>query len=264
MKDKLILAIFMACISTVFYRCPVEGRVINEINEIKYEEIVLKQKERESQKEQKPITRYTKTSLNVRKEPNTNSKILDVLNFNEKVKVKKYNKNWFILVKDKKEYGYVHRKYLRKTPVDYEVYYIPEYSGYKSFMGYSKITDASSPQWLLQEEYAYTGDYGIRMINGRFCVAIGFAFNPKIGQYFDLILENGTVIPCIISDEKDPYDTDEDNIFTSDNGCCTEFVVDTDVLNSRASIMGDISYCDENWMSPVEKIKIYDKNVLED
>ena len=78
------------------------------------------------------------------------------------------------------------------------------------------------------------------------------------------MLENGTVIPCIISDEKDPYDTDEDNIFTSDNGCCTEFVVDTDVLNSRASMMGDISYCDENWMSPVEKIKIYDKNVMEE
>lgn len=264
MKDKLILAIFMACISTVFYRCPVEGRVIDDVKEIKHEQIVLKQKERKKQKEQKPFTRYTKTALNVRKEPNTDSEILEVLNFNHKVKVKKYNKDWFILLKNGKKFGYIYKKYLTKNPVDYDVYYIPEYSGYKSFMGYSKITDISSPQWLLQEEYAYTGDYGIRMINGRFCVAIGFAFNPKIGQYFDLILENGTVIPCIIADEKATWDTDEDNIFTSDNGCCTEFVVDTDVLNSSASIMGDISYCDENWMSPVEKIKIYDKNVMED
>ena len=261
MKDKLIIAMLVASMFLVFYRVPVRGQVIDE----RYEKIIIKKKNREIIKfRKKPFIRYTKTQLNIRKEPNTDSDVLGVLNFNEKVKVKKYNKEWFILLKKNKEYGYVYKKYLRKNPIDYDVYYIPEYSGYKSFMGYSKITDTSSPQWLLQEEYAYTGDYGIRMINGRFCVAIGFAFNPKIGQYFDLILENGTVIPCIISDEKNPYDTDEDNIFTSDNGCCTEFVVDTDVLNSRASIMGDISYCDENWMSPVEKIKIYDKNVMEE
>lgn len=262
MKDKLIMAILLAAIILVCYRVPVRGQ---DIDEIKYEKIVIKKKDQQIIKlRNKPVIRYTKTQLNIRKGPNTDSEILGVLNLNEKVKVKKYNKKWVILLKNNKEYGYVCKKYLSKNPIKYEKYYIPEYSGYKSFMDYTKITDTSSPQWKLQEEYAYTGDYGIRMINGRFCVAIGFAFDPKIGQYFDLILENGTVIPCIISDEKDPYDTDEDNIFTSDNGCCTEFVIDIDNLDRTAAIMGDISSCCEEWDSPVEIIKIYNKNVMEE
>lgn len=258
---KLSRIILVALIATILASCrvPVRGQEVDQ----KYERIVIKEKDKIIIKlRKKPLVRYTTAQLNVRKEPNTDSEILETLNFNKKVKVKRYNKKWFILMRDGKEYGYVSKKYLNKKQIDNETYYIPEYSGYKSFMGYTKITDTSSPQYLLQEDYAYTGDYGIRMINGRFCVAIGFAFNPKIGQYFDLVLKNGTIIPCIISDEKDPYDTDEDNIFTSDNGCCTEFVVDTDVLQNQVSIMGDISYCDENWMSPVEKIIIYNKNVM--
>ena len=254
MKTKTILACMMASMIFVFNRCPLEGRVIDEQIEIKQVQVA----------EEKPMTRYTKAPLNVRKEPNTNSKILDVLNFNQKVEVKKYNKNWVILLKNNEKYGYVCKKYLRKDPVDYRIYEIPEYSGYKSFMDYTKITDTSSPQWKLQEEYAYTGDYGIRMVNGRFCVAIGFAFDPKIGQYFDLVLANGTVIPCIISDEKSVYDTDEDNIFTTANGCCTEFVVDNECLYGKASRMGDISFCNERWNSPVEIIRIYEKNVMEE
>lgn len=260
---KLSKFISVALIATILASCrvPVRGQEVDQ----KYERIVIEEENKITIKlRKKPMVRYTKSQLNVRRNPNTDSEILEVLNFNEKIKVKSYNKDWFIVIKNNKEYGYVYKKYLRKTPIDYEIYYIPEYSGYKSFMGYTKITDVSSPQWLLQNEYAYTGDYGIRMINGRFCVAIGFAFDPKIGQYFDLVLENGTIIPCIISDEKDPYDTDEDNIFTSDNGCCTEFVVDTDVLQDRALIMGDISYCNEKWKSPVEKIIIYKKNVIEE
>ena len=260
MKPIKFIFVTLVTVFLICCRVPVRGQEINE-----YKRIVIKEENYITIKlRKKSMIRYTKTQLNIRKEPNTDSEILDVLNFNEKVRVKKYNKEWFIILKKGKEYGFVYKKYLRKTPIDHETYYIPEYSGYKSFMGYTKITDVSSPQWLLQDEYAYTGNYGIRMINGRFCVAIGFAFDPKIGQYFDLVLENGTVIPCIISDEKDPYDTDEDNIFTSDNGCCTEFVVDTDVLQDQVSIMGDISYCDENWMSPVEKIIIYKKNVMEE
>lgn len=260
MKDRFIIVILMASIFLVFYRVPVRGQEIYE-----YKKNVIKEENYITIKLRiKPLTRYTKAQLNVRIEPNTDSEILETLNFNKKVKVKKYNKKWMILIKNGKEYGYVSKKYLSKKPIDSETYYIPEYSGYKSFMGYVKITDTSSPQYWLQEDYAYTGDYGIRMINGRFCVAIGFAFNPKIGQYFDLVLENGTVIPCVISDEKKISDTDEDNIFTSDNGCCTEFVVDTDCLHNKAQTMGDISYCDENWMSPVEKIIIYNKNVMEE
>ena len=123
------------------------------------------------------------------------------------------------------------------------------------------ITLAGSEQKILQDEYAYTGKYGIRQINGRYCVAVGSHFTTKIGQYFDLILENGEVIPCILADQKADCDTDSDNIFTGHNGCATEFIVDADVLNYYAKRDGDISSCCEEWDSPVETIKIYQKTV---
>lgn len=157
---------------------------------------------------------WTKTTLNVRKKPSTKSKILDVLPFNSKVKFVKENKKW-VKIKYKNKYAYVYKRYILKKKIKYDLYSVPEYSGYKSWMPYTAITSTSSPQYFLQNEYAYTGTYGIRQINGRYCVAIGSHFTDDIGQYFDLILENGTVVPCILADQKANEDTDEDNIFTS-------------------------------------------------
>lgn len=205
---------------------------------------------------------WTKTTLNVRKNPSTKSKVLDILPFNTKVKFIKENKNW-LKIKYKNKYAYVYKQYISKKKINYDLYSVPEYSGYKSWMPYTAITSISSPQYLLQNEYAYTGTYGIRQINGRFCVAIGSHFTEDIGQYFDLILENGTVIPCILADQKADEDTDSDGIFTLHNGCATEFIVDTSNLNYAAKRDGDISSCCEEWDSPVEQIKVYEKNILE-
>ena len=75
-------------------------------------------------------------------------------------------------------------------------------SGFKCYTRYTAITRKSSLQYKLQKEYAYTGDYGIRMVDGRFCIAVGTAVTKKMGQYIDVVLENGTVIPCIAADQK--------------------------------------------------------------
>ena len=205
---------------------------------------------------------WTTTPLNVRKKPSTNSKVLDVLPFNTKVKFIKENKKW-VKIKYKNKYAYVYKQYISKKKIKYDLYSVPKYSGYKSWMPYTAITSISSPQYFLQNEYAYTGTYGIRQINGRYCVAIGSHFTDAIGQYFDLILENGTIIPCILADQKADEDTDEDNIFTSWNGCATEFIVDADGLNHAAKRDGDISSCCDDWDSPVVQIKVYEKNILE-
>lgn len=266
MRKKLLKALIIGSLMSSLYVVPVWGQM-SEYQQLKQEytlicNIVTKTAEKTAQK-MKPFTRHTKAQLNIRKEPNADSDIVRILNFNQKVKVQKWNKDWVILVNNNKKLGFVRKKYLSKKKQKSTTYRIPEYSGYKSFMDYQKITDESSSQWLLQQEYAYTGDYGIRMVDGRYCVAIGFAFDPKIGQYFDLVLENGTVVPCIIGDEKDPSDC-VDDMYTADNGCYTEFVVDIDNLHTLAANRGDISFCNENWRSPVKKIKIYEKNVLED
>ena len=199
-------------------------------------------------------------NLNVRKEPNTDSEILDVIPFNKKIKYSNYNKDW-LKIKYNKKIAYVYKKYISKKKIEYTDCSVPNYSGFKSWMDYHKITMNGSEQKILQENYAYTGQYGIRQIDGRYCVAIGSYFTTEIGTYFDLILENGEVIPCILADRKDNSDTDSDNIFTSDNGCATEFVVDEEALKYSALNNGDISSCCEEWDSPVETIKIYQKTV---
>lgn len=148
------------------------------------------------------------------------------------------------------------------TILNYNDFNVPSNSGFKSFMSYKTITSKSSKQYILQSRYAYTGNYGIRQVNGRYCIAIGTFSNATIGTYVDLILENNSVIPCIIGDFKAETHTDSSNIITTHNGCVSEFIVDKSVLNRTAKQMGDISYCEQNWRSPVVTIRIYEENVF--
>ena len=144
----------------------------------------------------------------------------------------------------------------------YTEYNIPKNNGFKSYMSYLSIKTQSSYQYKLQSQYAYTGNYGIRQVNGRYCIAIGTFSKASIGTYVDLILENGTVIQCIVGDFKAPVHTDSSNIVTLHNGCVSEFIVDKNNLHSTAKKMGDVSYCDSNWKSPVKLMRVYDTNVF--
>ena len=146
--------------------------------------------------------------------------------------------------------------------VSYETYDAPESSGFKSFMDYRTITNTESQQYKLQQHYAYTGEYGIRMADSRYIVAIGTYFTSNVGQYFDIILENGTVIPCILGDQKADVDTDSNNIITEHNGCMSEFIVDSDMLNDDVKFYGDMSYCSKDWDSPIKTIKVYNRNIF--
>ena len=128
-------------------------------------------------------------------------------------------------------------------------------------MPYTAITSTGSPQYKLQHWYAHTGNYGIRMVNDRYCVAIGSHFRCSIGQYFDLVLANGTIIKCIKGDEKANKDTDGSNIF-SRNGCATEFLIDRGALASSIKRSGDTSSACKRWKSRVVKIKVYKNNIL--
>lgn len=201
-------------------------------------------------------TGWTTTSVNVRKGPSTNTDILDTYTFNEKVKYVEYNDEW-VEIKYNNSTAYMCKKYISKHEIAYREFDVSYNSGFKSYMDYKCITSTGSKQYKLQHSVAYTGNYGIRQINGRYCVAIGSHFTTEMGTLFDLVLENGTVIPCILADAKADKDTDSNNIITAHNGCLSEFVVDTGSLYYKARQMGDISYCNESWNSPVEKIRVY-------
>lgn len=199
------------------------------------------------------------SSLNIRQAPDTNSSLVGSLVFGDCVNAY-VDGEWAELDNG----TYISAEYLTSELL-YTAYAAPYTSGMKSYMPYSvgdkSIFTQSSNQYKLQE-LCNTGNHGIRQYKGRYCVAIGSYFGTAIGQYFDLILENGVSIPCIMADQKADCHTDDSNIITVSNGCMTEFVVDFDNLNSDAKRMGDISYCSEDWKSRVVEVRVYDMNAL--
>lgn len=141
-------------------------------------------------------------------------------------------------------------------------YLINGHNGKKTFMGYKTITDKTSQQYALQQ-IAYTDSEGFRKVDNRYCVAIGTAFGIYTGQLFDVELENGTIIECIVGDIKKEKDTDASNVFTS-QGCCLEFIVDTKILSGTIVMKrGDCSFRTEEWDSPCFQFKIYNLNYFE-
>lgn len=134
-------------------------------------------------------------------------------------------------------------------------YTIENHNGFKAYMSYKTITDKTSFQYKLQKE-AYTDEEGFRKFDNRYCVAIGTAFDVQVGQYFDAQLKDGTIIKCIVGDIKADCDTDKTNTFTS-QGCCLEFIVETNTLNSTVKITGDCSNLYDEWDSPCSEYIIY-------
>ena len=201
------------------------------------------------------------TKVNIRKEPNTESEILGTLEFNEKIEYQLHNNKWV-----KFDYNgipaYVYKNYISDTYNQYKEYSVPENDGFKSYMSYKAITNKSSKQYKLQKNHAYTNNSGIRMANNRYCIALGTAFNAPVGTYVDLLLKNGTIISCVVAEIKSDQHTNSDNIVTSHNGCITEFLVDTDILNNNIKRGGDVSFYKKDWNSPVKSIRVYKKNIL--
>ena len=277
MKKKLAQKLFFLAIvySSTFYSSPALGEDCNIKTDVAVQEEttnliagimkVMMEYTNEPIVNNEEYTGYLTSNMNVRSEPSTDSKILEVYPFNQKIKYQKYNDEW-VEIQYKSEIAYICSEYISDEQLDYIEYIVPITSGFKSYMPYAKsdgesIFNENSNQYKLQQQ-CHTGLYGIRVKDGRYCVAIGTGFNADVGTYFDLILANGTVIPCIVADIKADRHTDSNNMVTIANGCLTEFIVDSSTLNRKAKRMGDISYCNKDWDSRVEKIRVYDKNVF--
>lgn len=205
---------------------------------------------------------YTNTSVNIREAPSTSSTILTTVDPFTIINYTYFNDEWYE-IEYQESTAYIYSMYVKDGEVpDYVSYYLNS-NGFKSFMGYKAITSKSSSQYKIQYNYAYTGEFGIRQVNSRFCVALGSGVNARIGTYVDLVLENGTIINCILSDQKDDKHTLDDNLTTAANGCVSEFIVDSSALESLAAKMGDISYACEEWRSPVVEIRVYPFNIFD-
>ena len=207
---------------------------------------------------------YATSNVNIRTEDNLKSDVVTVLKRGQSIKVFECQKNGWSRVLYKKRIRYIYTKYLSKTKPKNEVEDLGEYIEYiapsghhpKTFMDWDCITDTSSKQYQLKRS-SYIGNYGIIMNGGRYCVALGSGFIKCVGTKFDLVLANGTIIPCIAGDMKADQHTDSSNRITSHDGSIAEFIVNTSSLVSDARRMGDISYSCDSWNSEIAMIRVY-------
>lgn len=128
---------------------------------------------------------------------------------------------------------------LFSIPVKAETYSVPENTGFKTYMDYRAITNKKSPQYKMVLA-TVNGDYGIRMYDNRYSVAVGTAFNARVGTKIDIYLDSGKVLNCIVGDIKADAHTDVTHT-QGGHGDVVEFIVDSKVMNKDAKRMGDCS-----------------------
>lgn len=205
---------------------------------------------------------YAQSNVNVREEPNTDSEVLDVKYFNEIINYDIVDDEWVAIEYEESEsgYAYISRDFIDNSQVEYVSSYDVNGDARKSYMSYKAITCKGSRAYKI-EGMSGTGDYGLRMCKGRYLVAIGSYYGTTVGQYIDVVLENGTVIPCITGDAKDDKDTNSNHSIGADGGC-VEFIICSDSISSTVKRSGDVSDACSEWDSPVVEIRVYDKNVL--
>ena len=106
-----------------------------------------------------------------------------------------------------------------------------------TYMAYTKVTTVASNQYqfLYNDDLCYTDPLtGIRMSQGRYCIAVGSFYTTKIGQKIDLVLSNGTILKCILGDCKSDEHTDPTHRFHAIDGSVAEFVVDYDYFHGTS------------------------------
>lgn len=162
--------------------------------------------------------------------------------------------------KKKEEYDKVLDKELKamKDGEGYS-YKIPKEwrSEFKSYMRYTAVTSTTSAQFkLLNSKDAYTDSDGLRKYRGRYCIAMGSGFANKIGTKIDLVLENGTILQCILGDQKADCDTTKNNMCCKSNGSIAEFIVDYNVFLGKKDSSGTVNWVD-GFDGKISKVIVY-------
>ena len=148
--------------------------------------------------------------------------------------------------------------------IEEELFYVdldvPLNKPFKSYMDAKFITSEGSAQYQLK--YSYTLDNtGIYMVDGRYACALGSYYTTDIGTKFDIIMNSGEIIPCILADCKADEHTDSLGQYTLGNGSIVEFVVNEPTLIPNISNQwgntGDVSALGGMFEGEISYIRIY-------
>ena len=221
----------------------------------------LEKKKRETKKEEKWQKGYIihKNGVKIRTKPDKNENhVIGRIYFNKIVKYKQYN-DTFVTIKYKGKIRYINKKYVSKKENPYIEKGVSGDSR-KSYMDYRTIDVYTSSQYKLQTK-AYTNNYGIRCVNHRYCIAVGSFYSNQVGQYVDVVLANGTVLPCVIGDCKRDCDTEGMAGMNGVDGGAVEFIVQDEALHPDVRLHGTLTAL-EKFESPVVAIRVFRVNGL--
>lgn len=121
-------------------------------------------------------------------------------------------------------------------------------------MSWQQITSTTSTQYKLREQAGMNFDEeGFGIINGRYVIACTTTFG-QVGDYLDVYLENGIVLPCIIGDIKN-QNNEGCNQWGHKNGKnVVEFIVDRNIWYVGNYDNPGTSSNKPEWNSKVTKI----------
>ena len=123
-----------------------------------------------------------------------------------------------------------------------------------TFMGWQMITAPSSDQYALREKAGMVFDEeGFGIVDGRYVIAMTQTYG-RVGDYVDIYLANGTVLPCIIGDIKGYSDPGVNEWGHMHGQNVVEFVVDTNTWYDNGHANPGTESCHPEWKSTVEKV----------
>ena len=138
---------------------------------------------------------------------------------------------------------------------------------FKPYTGYWAYNLKTSQQYKLQK-IAETAWNGIRIVRDpfgqyRYCVALGTYWcggQPKdIGRCFDVYMDNGYVLHCVLADVKRTEDTKgRKNRYGEINNDLLEFIVDEKVLSAEVKNCGNVSKAGVEFIGGAWQIVVLD------
>lgn len=122
----------------------------------------------------------------------------------------------------------------------------------RTYMRYTAVTSQSSRQYnLLNGPNAKTVN-GFRVVGERYCIALGSGYTSKIGTKVDLVLEDGTILKCILGDAKADVHTDAStHKFQHFDGSVAEFIMGENYRSSSGNVNDELGTS-----SPIKKVVI--------
>lgn len=96
------------------------------------------------------------------------------------------------------------------------------------YMPYTAVTNQGTKQYaVLNGQDAWSDPVtGLRMVGDRICIAIGQGYGIKAGEKVDVVLDDDSIVKCIVGDMKALCDTDPNGLYHNTDKDVVEMVVD--------------------------------------